>query len=155
MPKKKNSLLNSDGISNTVALSHLITYWILWHVFQFLKSMKMPQWCFFWKFYTWVSWIPVPQCDLLNTDWHRTEVADQPPSSHRTGYPAWIFSTTESPSLSSFVCCWREHFAKYYEHIPSLKAFQRATLTDTSRFGRLGEPIPAVFSSNTFNICTC
>lgn len=149
-PNNKNSLHNLNCISNNVALSHLITYWILWHVFQLLKSIKKPQWCFFRKLCTWVSWIPIPQCHLLNTDWHSTEVADQP-SSRRTGR---IFSTTEPPTLSPFVWGWREQFAKYYEHIPNLKAFQRTTLTDTSRFGRLQEPILAVFSTNTFNICT-
>lgn len=69
-------------------------------------------------------------------------------------HPGRIFSTTEPPTLSPFVWGWREQFAKYYEHIPNLKAFQRTTLTDTSRFGRLQEPILAVFSTNTFNICT-
>lgn len=84
-PNNKNSLHNLNCISNNVASSHLITYWILWHVFQLLKSIKTPQWCFFRKLCTWVSWIPIPQCHLLNTDWHSTEVADQQPSSHRTG----------------------------------------------------------------------
>lgn len=85
MPNNKNSVHNLNYISNTVALSHVIPYWILWHVFQLLNSMKTPQWCFFWKLCMWVSWIPVPQCHFFNTDRHSTEVADQPRSPHRAG----------------------------------------------------------------------
>lgn len=155
MPNNKNSLHNLNCISNTGALSHLITEWFLWHVLQLLKSMEMPQWCFFWKLCTRVSWIPKPQCYLLNTDWHSTEVADQAPSSNRTGETQDGYSVPQN--------CLHYHclsgagesiLLSIYEHIPSLKAFQRTTLTDTSRFGRLQEPIPAVFSTNTSNICT-
>lgn len=153
MPNSKNSLHNLNCISNTVALSHLVTYWILWHVFQLLKSMKTPQQCFFWKLCTWVSWIPIPQCHLLNTDTVQELLTNHPP--HRTGDTQHRYSVLQNHLHYHHLSRAGESILlKYYKHIHSLKAFQQTTLTDTWRFGRLQEPILAVFSTNTFNICT-
>lgn len=70
--------------------------------------------------------------------------------------PARISSTTEPPTHYHRLSGARQSILlKYYEQVPSLKAFQRTTLTDTWRSGRLQEPILAVFSTNTFNICSC
>lgn len=109
---------------------------ILWHCLTILHT----GFCDMWKYSSDVSsgncahespgYQSIPECHFLNTDLDSIKVADQPPSSHRTGDTQHGYPVPQNhlhyhhlPGAGESI------LFKYYEHIPSLKAFQRTTLT--------------------------